>query len=61
MRTGSWSHRLWFWGCPPLAGQIDTTRATGRLVRDVMVVWQRLHFRFGLHKPLLEPGAVERL
>lgn len=36
-------------------------RVSGRLVRDVMVVWERLHFRFGIRKPLLEPGAVERL
>ena len=26
-----------------------------------MVVWQFLHFRFGLPKPLLEPLAVERI
>ncbi|MGH3564051.1 MAG: 3-beta-hydroxysteroid dehydrogenase, partial [Mycobacterium sp.] len=36
-------------------------RVSGRLVRDVMVAWQWLHFRFGLPEPLLEPGAVERL
>ncbi|HEY7051676.1 MAG TPA: NAD-dependent epimerase/dehydratase family protein [Mycobacterium sp.] len=36
-------------------------RVSGRLVRDAMSVWQRLHFRFGLPKPLLEPLAVERL
>ncbi|HEU4362785.1 MAG TPA: NAD-dependent epimerase/dehydratase family protein [Mycobacterium sp.] len=36
-------------------------RISGRLVRDVMMLWQWLHFRFGLPKPLLEPGAVERL
>ncbi|HET9876574.1 MAG TPA: NAD-dependent epimerase/dehydratase family protein [Mycobacterium sp.] len=36
-------------------------RVSGRLVRDAMVAWQWLHFRFGLPKPLLEPGAVERL
>ncbi|MBS9534689.1 NAD-dependent epimerase/dehydratase family protein [Mycobacterium sp. M1] len=36
-------------------------RISGRLIRDVMVVWQWLHFRFGIHKPMLEPGAVERL
>ena len=36
-------------------------RVSGRLVRDTMIVWQWLHFRFGIHKPLLEPGAVERL
>ena len=34
---------------------------SGRLVRDVMSVWQRLHFQFGLSKPPLEPLAVERL
>jgi 3beta-hydroxy-delta5-steroid dehydrogenase/steroid delta-isomerase len=26
-----------------------------------MTVWQFLHFRFGLPKPLLEPLAVERI
>ena len=36
-------------------------RVSGRMVRDVMVAWQWLHFRFGLPEPLLEPGAVERL
>ncbi|MGB6209995.1 3-beta-hydroxysteroid dehydrogenase [Mycobacterium sp.] len=36
-------------------------RVSGRLVRDVMSVWQRAHFRFGLPKPPLEPLAVERL
>lgn len=36
-------------------------RVSGRLVRDVMAAWQWLHFKFGLPKPLLEPGAVERL
>jgi 3beta-hydroxy-delta5-steroid dehydrogenase/steroid delta-isomerase len=36
-------------------------RVSGRLIRDVMAVWQQLHFRFGLPQPLLEPGAVERL
>jgi 3beta-hydroxy-Delta5-steroid dehydrogenase / steroid Delta-isomerase len=36
-------------------------RVSGQLVRDVMSVWQRLHFRFGLPKPPLEPLAVERL
>ncbi len=36
-------------------------RVSGRLVRDVMSVWQRLHFRFDLPKPPLEPLAVERL
>jgi 3beta-hydroxy-Delta5-steroid dehydrogenase / steroid Delta-isomerase len=36
-------------------------RVSGRVVRDVMSVWQRLHFRFGLPQPPLEPLAVERL
>lgn len=36
-------------------------RVSGRLVRDVMAVWQRLYFRFGLPKPPLEPVAVERV
>ncbi|MGH3635161.1 3-beta-hydroxysteroid dehydrogenase [Mycobacterium sp.] len=36
-------------------------RVSGRLVRDVMSVWQWLHFRLGLPKPPLEPLAVERL
>ncbi len=36
-------------------------RVSGRLVRDVMALWQRLHFRFGMPKPPLEPLAVERL
>ncbi|WP_029114232.1 NAD-dependent epimerase/dehydratase family protein [Mycobacterium sp. URHB0044] len=36
-------------------------RVSGRLVRFVMTVWQRLHFRFGLPKPPLEPLAVERV
>ncbi len=33
----------------------------GPTVRAVMTGWQRLHFRFGLPAPLLEPLAVERL
>jgi 3beta-hydroxy-delta5-steroid dehydrogenase/steroid delta-isomerase len=36
-------------------------RVSGRMVRDVMALWQWLHFRFGLPKPPLEPLAVERL
>ncbi|WP_197382066.1 3-beta-hydroxysteroid dehydrogenase [Mycolicibacterium mengxianglii] len=36
-------------------------RVPGRLVHTVMTVWQFLHFRFGLPKPLLEPLAVERI
>ena len=36
-------------------------RVSGRLVRDAMLAWQWLHFKFGLPKPMLEPLAVERL
>ena len=36
-------------------------RVSGKLVRSVMTTWQRLHFRFGLPQPPLEPLAVERL
>jgi 3beta-hydroxy-delta5-steroid dehydrogenase/steroid delta-isomerase len=36
-------------------------RVSGRLVRDIMSMWQRLHFKFGLPQPPLEPLAVERL
>lgn len=36
-------------------------RVSGKLVRSVMTLWQRAHFRFGLPKPPLEPLAVERL
>lgn len=36
-------------------------RISGRLVRNVMAVWQRLHFGFGLPKPPMEPLAVERV
>ena len=36
-------------------------RVNGPAVRAVMTGWQRLHFRFGLPEPLLEPLAVERL
>lgn len=36
-------------------------RVPGRLVWFAMTVWQFLHFRFGLPKPLLEPLAVERI
>ena len=36
-------------------------RLPGRLVWLVMMVWQWLHFKLGLPKPLLEPLAVERL
>ena len=36
-------------------------RLSGRFVHAVMSIWQRLHFRFGLPQPPLEPLAVERL
>ncbi|MEY8014956.1 NAD-dependent epimerase/dehydratase family protein [Mycobacterium servetii] len=36
-------------------------RVNGPMVRAAMTVWQRLHFRFGMPAPLLEPLAVERL
>jgi 3beta-hydroxy-delta5-steroid dehydrogenase/steroid delta-isomerase len=36
-------------------------RVPGPLVRWVMSVWQRLHFRFGFPQPPLEPLAVERV
>ncbi|OBG72535.1 steroid delta-isomerase [Mycobacterium sp. E2462] len=36
-------------------------RVNGPLVRAAMTGWQRLHFRFGIPAPLLEPLAVERL
>jgi 3beta-hydroxy-Delta5-steroid dehydrogenase / steroid Delta-isomerase len=36
-------------------------RVNGPMVRAAMTGWQRLHFRFGIPQPLLEPNAVERL
>jgi 3beta-hydroxy-Delta5-steroid dehydrogenase / steroid Delta-isomerase len=36
-------------------------RVNGPMVRAAMTGWQRLHFRFGIPEPLLEPLAVERL
>ena len=36
-------------------------RVPGRLVWFAMTVWQFLHFKLGMPKPLLEPLAVERL
>ncbi|MGZ6960958.1 MAG: 3-beta-hydroxysteroid dehydrogenase [Ilumatobacteraceae bacterium] len=38
-----------------------TFRLPGRLVWFVMMLWQWLHFKLGIPKPLLEPLAVERL
>ena len=34
---------------------------SGALVHKVVSFWQRLHFKFGLPQPPLEPTAVERL
>jgi 3beta-hydroxy-Delta5-steroid dehydrogenase / steroid Delta-isomerase len=36
-------------------------RVNGPLARAAMTGWQRMHFRFGIPAPLLEPLAVERL
>ncbi len=36
-------------------------RVPGRFVWFAMTVWQWLHFRFGLPKPMIEPLGVERL
>ena len=36
-------------------------RLSGRFVHVVMSIWQRLHFRFGIPQPPLEPTTVERL
>jgi 3beta-hydroxy-delta5-steroid dehydrogenase/steroid delta-isomerase len=36
-------------------------RVSGPLVRWVMTIWQRLHFRFGFPQPPLEPLAIERV
>lgn len=36
-------------------------RVPGSPVRAAMSIWQRLHFRFGLPQPPLEPLAVERI
>lgn len=36
-------------------------RVPGRLVWLAMTVWQWLHFKFGLPKPMIEPLGVERL
>lgn len=38
-----------------------TLRVPAKLVWFAMTVWQFLHFRFGLPKPLLEPLAIERI
>ena len=41
--------------------RLPRLRISGAAVHAVMSGWQRLHFRFGLPKPPLEPLAVERL
>jgi len=41
--------------------RLPRLRISGVAVRTAMSGWQRLHFRFGLPKPPLEPLAVERL
>ncbi|MBU8835578.1 3-beta-hydroxysteroid dehydrogenase [Mycolicibacterium goodii] len=41
--------------------KLPRIRVPGRLVHAAMTGWQRLHFRFGIPEPLLEPLAVERL
>ncbi len=41
--------------------RLPRLRISGAAVRATMLAWQRLHFRFGLPQPPLEPLAVERL
>jgi len=41
--------------------RLPRLRISGAAVRAAMLAWQRLHFRFGLPQPPLEPLAVERL
>jgi 3beta-hydroxy-delta5-steroid dehydrogenase/steroid delta-isomerase len=41
--------------------RLPRLRISGNAVRAAMSGWQRLHFRFGLPQPPLEPLAVERL
>jgi len=41
--------------------RLPRLRISGAAVRAAMLGWQRLHFRFGIPQPLLEPLAVERL
>jgi 3beta-hydroxy-delta5-steroid dehydrogenase/steroid delta-isomerase len=40
---------------------LPNVRVSGRLVHKAMTLWQRLHFKFGIPEPLIEPLAVERL
>jgi 3beta-hydroxy-Delta5-steroid dehydrogenase / steroid Delta-isomerase len=41
--------------------RLPRLRISGAAMRAAMSGWQRLHFRFGLPKPPLEPLAIERL
>src|SRR6201992_1325279 len=41
--------------------RLPRLRISGAAVRAAMLGWQRLHFRFGLPHPPLEPLAIERL
>ncbi len=41
--------------------RLPRLRVSGAVVRAAMLAWQRLHFRFGIREPMLEPLAVERL
>jgi 3beta-hydroxy-Delta5-steroid dehydrogenase / steroid Delta-isomerase len=40
---------------------VPRLRVPGKLVWFAMTVWQWLHFRLGVPKPLIEPLAVERI
>jgi len=41
--------------------KLPDVRVSGKLVYQIMMAWQWLHFKFGLPAPLVEPLAVERL
>ncbi|MGB8402870.1 MAG: NAD-dependent epimerase/dehydratase family protein [Mycobacterium sp.] len=41
--------------------KLPNARVSGKLVHRAMMVWQWLHFKFGIAEPLIEPLAVERL
>src|SRR6201996_4049069 len=41
--------------------RLPRLRVSGAAVRAAMLGWQRLHFRFGIPQPMLEPLAIERL
>ncbi len=41
--------------------RLPRLRVSGAAVRAAMLGWQRLHFRFGIAAPPLEPLAIERL